>query len=173
MKDKLDNIEDEIKKKLELRNTVKNAEIRPLAISGDTEIRPLDVKLEPLEVELRPLDTDLEPFEELDTSNLFEDLEFTGFKDLELEPFKDLEFNGFEDIDTSNLFEDLEPIEDIFKDLELRPIDELLLELDNHLTFTSEEERAGVLARLETKIKELVEERDKLLKKEAEAGDEN
>ena len=55
--------------------------------------------------------------------------------------------------------------------MELRPIDELLLELDNHLTFTSEEERAEVLARLETKIKELVEERDKLLKKEAEAGD--
>ena len=155
MKDKLDNIEDEIKKKLELRNTVKNAEIRPLAISGDTEIRPLDVKLEPLEVELRPLDTDLEPFEELDTSNLFEDLEFTGFKDLELEPFKDLEFNGFEDIDTSNLFEDLE----------LRPLDELFRELD--LPFNSIEERDKYLAELEAKIKKLLEERDKLKKEEA------
>lgn len=155
MKNRLDTIEDEIKKKLALRNKIRNTEVKPFNISEDTEIRPLDVKLEPLEVELSPLDVKLEAFEDVDTTDLFKDLEFNGFEDIELEPFKDLEFNGFEDIDTSNLFEDLE----------LRPLDELFRELD--LPFNSIEERDKYLAELEAKIKKLLEERDKLKKEEA------
>ena len=139
MKNRLDTIEDEIKKKLALRNKIRNTEVKPFNISEDTEIRPLDVKLEPLEVELSPLDVKLEAFEDVDTTDLF----------------KDLEFNGFEDIDTSNLFEDLE----------LRPLDELFRELD--LPFNSIEERDKYLAELEAKIKKLLEERDKLKKEEA------
>ena len=155
MKNRLDTIEDEIKKKLALRNKIRNTEVKPFNISEDTEIRPLDVKLEPLEIELSPLDVKLEAFEDVDTTDLFKDLEFNGFEDIELEPFKDLEFNGFEDIDTSNLFEDLE----------LRPLDELFRELD--LPFNSIEERDKYLAELEAKIKKLLEERDKLKKEEA------
>lgn len=155
MKNRLDTIEDEIKKKLELRNKIRNTEVKPFNISEDTEIRPLDVKLEPLEIELSPLDVKLEAFEDVDTTDLFKDLEFNGFEDIELEPFKDLEFNGFEDIDTSNLFEDLE----------LRPLDELFRELD--LPFNSIEEKDKYLAELEAKIKKLLEERDKLKKEEA------
>lgn len=155
MKNRLDTIEDEIKKKLALRNKIRNTEVKPFNISEDTEIRPLDVKLEPLEVELSPLDVKLEAFEDVDTTDLFKDLEFNGFEDIELEPFKDLEFNGFEDIDTSNLFEDLE----------LRPLDELFRELD--LPFNSIEEKDKYLAELEAKIKKLLEERDKLKKEEA------
>lgn len=155
MKNRLDTIEDEIKKKLALRNKIRNTEVKPFNISEDTEIRPLDVKLEPLEIELSPLDVKLEAFEDVDTTDLFKDLEFNGFEDIELEPFKDLEFNGFEDIDTSNLFEDLE----------LRPLDELFRELD--LPFNSIEEKDKYLAEVEAEIKKLLEERDKLKKEEA------
>lgn len=154
MKNRLDTIEDEIKKKLALRNKIRNTEVKPFNISEDTEIRPLDVKLEPLEVELSPLDVKLEAFEDVDTTDLFKDLEFNGFEDIELEPFKDLEFNGFEDLEFNG-----------FEDLELRPLDELFRELD--LPFNSIEERDKYLAELEAKIKKLLEERDKLKKEEA------
>ena len=154
MKNRLDTIEDEIKKKLALRNKIRNTEVKPFNISEDTEIRPLDVKLEPLEVELSPLDVKLEAFEDVDTTDLFKDMEINGFEDIELEPIKDLEFNGFEDLEFNG-----------FEDLELRPLDELFRELD--LPFNSIEERDKYLAELEAKIKKLLEERDKLKKEEA------
>ena len=163
MKNRLDTIEDEIKKKLALRNKIRNTEVKPFNISEDTEIRPLDVKLEPLEIELSPLDVKLEAFEDVDTTDLFKDLEFNGFEDIELEPFKDLEFNGFEDLEF-NGFEDIDT-SNLFEDLELRPLDELFRELD--LPFNSIEERDKYLAELEAKIKKLLEERDKLKKEEA------
>ena len=123
MKNRLTDIEKQIKEKLELRNKIINNELRPLDVDIATELEPLELELKPLKIELEPLEVELKPLEVDLEEDLFKDLDFKGFEDINLEPFEvdTDDFKGFEDLDTdiSNLFEDLnlEPLEDLFNEI--------------------------------------------------------
>ena len=118
MKNRLTDIEKQIKEKLELRNKIINNELRPLDVDIATELEPLELELKPLKIELEPLEVELKPLEVDLEEDLFKDLDFKGFEDINLEPFEvdTDDFKGFEDLDTdiSNLFEDLNLDNNVF-----------------------------------------------------------